>query len=136
MKKDKAAQKPASADLGERIPRPARKDHELVKLIALMRMELGNDENLRNSKAINASLQALVETLDPYFALILDRNVSSLRVPSVPFGPGMELVGGSVDCPVVVKKVTLGSPRTTCRPAAWRSNYRVESPAGATIPSA
>ncbi|HEV8058879.1 MAG TPA: S41 family peptidase, partial [Gemmataceae bacterium] len=45
-----------------------------------------------------------------YCALILDHSSSSLRLPATLFGPGMELVESSVNCPVVVKKVTLGGP--------------------------
>lgn len=106
----KAANKTVPADLGERVARASKKDFELVSLIAQIRIDAGQGEAVRDPKAIYASLEALVESLDPYCALVLDRGAGALRSNNSNFGLGMEVAEGSGGCPILVKKVSLGGP--------------------------
>jgi carboxyl-terminal processing protease len=106
----KAANKTVPPDLAERVARASKKEFELVSLIAQIRVDAGTGEAVRDPKAIYASLEALVESLDPYCALVLDRTPGALRSPSSNFGLGMEVTENSGNCPVVVKRVFLGGP--------------------------
>jgi carboxyl-terminal processing protease len=106
----KAANKTVPADLAERVTRASKKDLDLVSLIAQIRIDVGTGESVRDPKAIYASLEALVEALDPYCALVVERNAGTLRVPSSNFGLGMEVAEDAGACPVQVKKVSPGGP--------------------------
>ena len=130
-----AVGKKVPADLADRVVRAnsSRKEFELRVLIATLRTEVGNGESVRSPKAINASLFALVESLDAYCAFNPDRSAGPLRAPVRSNSLGMELQEGSTGCPVVVKKVYPGGPaqRAGLRPGDQISQVnRVSARAG------
>jgi carboxyl-terminal processing protease len=106
----KAADKTPPADLAERLARVGKNDLELRRLIAQFRREVGDSEAIRNSKAIQVTLGAVAESLDPYCSFVFDRSGASLKVPTFEFGLGLELESNANGCPVFVKKVSLGGP--------------------------
>jgi carboxyl-terminal processing protease len=105
-----AAKVPAPADLSQRVRQASSSELELVRLIATVRLEVGNDDSLREFKAIHACLRAMVESLDPYCALMVDREGEMTRPLTGNFGVGVEVSEGPLDGPVTVKSVMLGGP--------------------------
>jgi carboxyl-terminal processing protease len=96
--------------LPERGGRRRSNDFELIRLIAALRMEIGQVEGLRGQKAIHASLHAIVESLDPYCAFTVEHIESSPRLPQTNFGLGLEVNDNASGGPPVVKKVVVGGP--------------------------
>ncbi len=85
-------------------------DFELIRLIAALRMEIGPIEGLEGQKAIHTSLNAIVESLDPYCAFTVEPGESTARLPLPNFGLGLELIDNAGGGPLIVKKVDLGGP--------------------------
>jgi carboxyl-terminal processing protease len=105
-----AAQIPVPTALQTEVIRAGGDVYELHKLLARIRESLGNPEPLRGPQAILASLQGLIQTLDPFCLLLtgpeLDRSSSTTPHQH---GLGLELVANS-GSPLVIKAVVPGSP--------------------------
>ena len=106
----KAADQAPPLDLAARVGVAAKHDVDLLRLIVALRIEVGDVESIHNAKAIQASLRALAESLDPFCNFSLERNSASRRIPGNEFGLGMDFAEICEGCPLTVKKVILGGP--------------------------
>ena len=116
----------------------SRREFELRVLLAALRTDVGNGKSVRGSKAIKASLFALVESLDQFCAFNPERSERPLRAAPPSLTLGMDLQEGSKGCPVVVKNVYPGGPaqRAGLRPGDLISQVnRVPARAGLLDPA-
>jgi carboxyl-terminal processing protease len=79
-----------------------------VQLLARLREDIGNDPRLQG-RALQMSLEALTRRLDPYSALIDQREVRRTHGEMIHHGLGIELAAPDT-APLQIKSVTLGSP--------------------------
>jgi carboxyl-terminal processing protease len=86
------------------------KDAESVmQLIARIREQVGNPPALQN-RGLRVSLEAMIAQLDPYCAIVDERELRRSSGESIYHGLGIELESRNIAGPLVIKTVIVGSP--------------------------
>jgi carboxyl-terminal processing protease len=98
------------ASLPAELARATDDERQLFGLLYRTRLELGNRETLAGSKALAASIEAMVQALDPYCALLTGSEAHRARALGPEHGIGLELSDNPGGGPWIVKGVTLGGP--------------------------
>jgi C-terminal peptidase prc len=94
---------------------PARLEHELqqgklVQYLYEIRENLGNPEALRGSKDLQVSLEAIVQILDPYCAVLDQAGPRPIQNNAMNYGVGLQWQANGGGSPLEVKTVVLGGP--------------------------
>src|SRR5438309_638597 len=105
-----AARLPVPPALQTEVLKAAGDAYELQRLLVRIRESLGNPEPLRGPQAILASLQGMIQTLDPFCLLITGPELERSTITNPhQHGFGLEFVANAAG-PLVIKAVSLGSP--------------------------
>jgi carboxyl-terminal processing protease len=103
-----AAETPVPSNLANQV-RGACDSQDLPGFIERTRVRLRNPEGLRGHKAIRASLQGMLEALDPYCGILTDAEAGRSLHNTLDQGIGLELEDDGIG-PLVVKNIALGGP--------------------------
>jgi carboxyl-terminal processing protease len=104
-----AVQLPVPPALQAEVLKAGEDAYELHQLLARIRESLGNPEPLRGPQAILASVQGMMQTLDPFCVLVAGSELTRSTGTSAQHGLGLELTAHSA-APLVIKAVLPGSP--------------------------
>lgn len=106
-----AAQLPVPPTLHAEILKAGNDSHELQRLMARSRENLGNVEPLRGPQAMLASLQGLTVALDPFSVVLTGTELDRTDSPSPEHRSlGLELLTDATLVPFVIKAVIPGGP--------------------------
>jgi carboxyl-terminal processing protease len=105
-----AAGVPVPPTLPAELARFADDERQLYGLLYQARLQLGSRETLSRTKALTASIEALVQSLDPYCALLLGAEANRSRALGPDHGIGLEIAENPGSGPWMVTAVALGGP--------------------------
>jgi carboxyl-terminal processing protease len=104
-----AARVPLPSTLAARLEKEVRQG-TLAQFLYEIRENLGNPESLRGSKDLQVSLQAIVQILDPYCAVLEQVGPKPIQSNGMSHGVGIHWLAHAGSGPLVVKDVALGGP--------------------------
>lgn len=100
---------PANEMNPDDIARRMKEAEAVMQMIARIRAEVGNPPALKN-RALRVSLESMLAQLDPYSAIVDEKELRRSSGESIYNGLGIELENRNIAGPLVIKTVIVGSP--------------------------